>query len=361
MMSETDWEEEEEQALLPVPPKRGRGRPPVAQRMAIIPMVPPTLTIQPGGDEPALAIDALLAGQISPHTRRAYEGDVQLFMNYLGAIGRGQLADVTRDDLIAYRAWLIATYAPATVNRRLSVVRSIFREALVRGEVTADPAILLRQLRVGDESPTIPLDHGEARAFLDAIDRSTLLGLRDAALLALMIRTGLRRTEIGSLSVGDLAMQRGHHTLTVVGKGNKRRLVKMPVDVWRDLQAWLTAREEIERQHGGPERLANDAPLFVEVRRIGRKEDCHYRAIGKQGLSGDAIWYIVKRHLPAAGITANITPHSLRHTFITLALEGRAPLHKVQYAAGHADPRTTERYHHRKDNLDDNATDYIKL
>ena len=62
-----------------------------------------------------------------------------------------------------------------------------------------------------------------------------------------------------------------------------------------------------------------------------------------------------------AGITANVTPHSLRHTFITLALAGGAPLHKVQYAAGHADPRTTERYDRQRDNLDDNAVDYVKL
>ena len=57
----------------------------------------------------------------------------------------------------------------------------------------------------------------------------------------------------------------------------------------------------------------------------------------------------------------NITPHSTRHTFITLALDGGAPLHKVQVAAGHADPRTTERYWRTKQNLDDNAVDYVRL
>jgi len=62
-----------------------------------------------------------------------------------------------------------------------------------------------------------------------------------------------------------------------------------------------------------------------------------------------------------AGITANVTPHSLRHTFITFPLPGGASLHKVQYAAGHADPRTTERYDRQRDNLDDDAVDYVKL
>ena len=352
------WDDDE--TLIPAV-KRGRGRPPAARRMAIIPLVPPSLAVQPGSDEPAPAADAVVAGQFSPHTRRAYEGDIQLFMNYLDAIGRHLLSQVTRDDLLAYRAWLLATYAPATVNRRISVVRTLFKEALLRGEVAIDPSVHLRQIRIADESPTVPLDGHEVRAFLENIDRSTLLGLRDVALLSLMIRTGLRRAEIGPLRVGDLQVQRGHHTLMVLGKGQKRRLVKIPVDVWRDVEAWLAMRADVERRHGAGGDLLPSAPLFVEVRRVGRGEECHYRATGQAGLTGDAIWHIVKRHLPPAGITAPITPHSLRHTFITLALEGHAPLHKVQYAAGHADPRTTERYHHRKENLDDNATDYIKI
>jgi len=75
----------------------------------------------------------------------------------------------------------------------------------------------------------------------------------------------------------------------------------------------------------------------------------------------EAIWLVVKRRVRAAGIEGKITPHSLRHTFVTLALQGGAALHKVQYAAGHADPRTTERYDRQRDNLDDNAVDYVKI
>jgi integrase/recombinase XerD len=341
---------------------RKRGRPRSEDRMAIIPFIPPTIAgIVPGSDIPADAKDTLLAGQFSPHTRRAYEGDVLLFRHFMDAIGRVHLADVTRDDLIAYRAWLMSRYAPTTVNRRLSVVRSLFIEAMAQGEITVNPSIHLKQLRVADESPTIALDAFDARILLEKIDCSTLLGKRDRALLSLLLRTGLRRSEIGPIKLNDLQLQRGHHTLTVIGKGNKRRLAKIPVDVYRDIEDWLIARLEAERCHLDLTELPSGSPLFVEVRRVGRGEQAHYRAVGESGLTPDAIWYILKRHLIAAGIHANITPHSLRHTFITLALEGRAPLHKVQYAAGHADPRTTERYHHRKDNLDDNATDYVRI
>ena len=82
---------------------------------------------------------------------------------------------------------------------------------------------------------------------------------------------------------------------------------------------------------------------------------------GQQPLAEKAIWKIVVRRVKAVGITENITPHSTRHTFITLALDAGAPLHKVQVAAGHADPRTTERYWRTQQNLDDNAVDYVRL
>lgn len=340
------------------PAKRTRGRPRAAERMAIVPFFPASLTTH---EHPAPADDALIAGQFSRHTQRAYEGDVLLFRHFIAAVGRESLDDVTRDDLITYRGWLISQYAPATVNRRLSVVRSLFREALVRGEVTHDPTAHLRQMRVADESPTEALDQLSARALLDGIDQSNMLGLRDYAILSLLIRTGLRRSEITPLTLASMGTERGHHTLTVRGKGDKRRLVKLPPDVWRSIELWLAAREEVERRHSGLPRLTPETPLFVEVRKVGQQDQAHYRAIGTAGLTADAIWVIVRRHCADAGIAGNITPHSLRHTFITLALEGRAPLHKVQYAAGHADPRTTERYHRKKENLDDNATDYIKL
>ena len=80
-------------------------------------------------------------------------------------------------------------------------------------------------------------------------------------------------------------------------------------------------------------------------------------------ISAKVIERIVSAYGEKIGYTGShpLTPHDLRATFITLALEGKAPLEKVQYAAGHADPRTTERYHIRKDNLDNNAVDYIHL
>ena len=93
------------------------------------------------------------------------------------------------------------------------------------------------------------------------------------------------------------------------------------------------------------------APLFVRFRKGDRPTQL--------ALSDDGIEGIVKDRATAVGI--HLTPHGLRASFITLTLEGGAKLQQVQYAAGHADPRTTERYQKRKINLDDNAVDYLRL
>ena len=99
--------------------------------------------------------------------------------------------------------------------------------------------------------------------------------------------------------------------------------------------------------------------LWRSLKREGRKPHMRYVLAG--ALTSDGILKILQHRAKQAGITTHMTPHVLRAIFITLALDNGAPLHKVQYAAGRADPRTTERYHRSKLNLDDNAVDYLKL
>jgi integrase len=163
-------------------------------------------------------------------------------------------------------------------------------------------------------------------------------------MLALLIRTGLRRSEIASLRWGDFDEAQGHRIATVRAKGGVLRTIKIPPDVWRVIEGWretITAAK-CERAEGSP----------VFVRLDGQN--------GARALTDRAIYEVVRKRLRMAGIEG-MGPHSLRATFVTLALEGGAPLHLVQRAAGHADPRTTERYWRRKHALDDNAVDYIRL
>jgi integrase/recombinase XerD len=309
--------------------------------------------------------DALVAGQLSPRTRRAYASDLAELLSVLQA-WNVSLAAVTKDHLNAYRAWLAGENvpglearrpcSPASVSRKVSVVRQFFAEAESRGLTTINPAARLRGFHVSDESKTLGLSRQQARQLLESIETVTLLGIRDKAMLSLMIRTGLRRMDVISATVGALGEQQGHKTLRVRSKGNKDRLIKIPPEVSRHLDAWREGAKVIRQE-------TEKTPLFCGLVKSGRGKEARYIMYrdGQQPLAEKAVWKIVARRVSAAGITENITPHSTRHTFITLALDAGAPLHKVQVAAGHADPRTTERYWRTKQNLDDNAVDYVRL
>jgi integrase/recombinase XerD len=298
-------------------------------------------------------LDAIIRRGDSPHTRRAYAGDLAAFGRWLEDEDL-RWNEVTADDLDRYRESLAGSLARATVNRRLTVVRTLYGEAVRRRAVADNPADRLRGLRGRDERDGGALSRVEARQLIASIERDLevptkrLLALRDRALIGVLLRTGLRRFEVVALKVDDLGTAQGHNTLTVrAGKGNVARTVKLPPDLRRSVDEWL-AGTDVAGLTLGP----GDA-LFVEVRKGGR-------AGSLRGLSDRAIHHIVARRLGSAGLSA-VGPHGLRASFVTLALEGGAPLHLVQRAAGHADPRTTERYWRRKDNLDDNAVDYIRL
>ena len=327
--------------------------------------VPALARFVPPQDADSLA-NALVAGQLSARTRRAYASDLAELVGALQA-WELKLRDVNKDHLHAYRSWLAGEEVPgltkkekpcvtATVSRKISVCRQFFAEALDRGMIDTNPAARLRGFSVSQDSKTLGLSRTQAKDLLDGIETQTLLGLRDKAMLSLMIRTGLRRMDIIGATIGKLGQRDGHTVLTMISKGNKERTVKVPVEVARHLEAWragVTAfREETP-----------STPLFCGLVKTGRKERALYNVYktGQNPLSEKAIWKIVERRVKGAGIGGNITPHSTRHTFITLALDGGAPLHKVQVAAGHADPRTTERYWRTKENLDDNAVDYVRL
>jgi len=315
--------------------------------------------------------EALVAGQLSPQTRRAYAADLAELLRVLD-IWRLTLPQVTRDHLHLYRAWLagedapglaprriagqIRACAPASVSRKVSVLRQFFAEAEGRGLIPANPAARLRGFQGTDQSKTAGLSRFQAVALLSAIDTATPLGLRDRAMLSLMLRTGLRRMDVRGATCGALGVHQGHQTLRVLSKGRKERVVKVPVDVARDLEAWRLAAQTLRVETAA-------TPLFCGLKKSGRGPAARHVVVGdgQKPLAVNTLWDVVVRRAQAAGLDGAITPHSTRHTFITLALDGGAPLHKVQVAAGHADPRTTERYWRTQQNLDDNAVDYVHL
>ena len=311
-----------------------------------------SLALDAVGAIPDPLIAALIRRGDSPETRRAYATDLVTFRRWLDERRRAWNS-IMSDDLDEYRAWLTAQFARTTVNRRLVVVRSLYAEAKRRHVIEEDPADRLRSLRGRDDRDGGALTRQQARDVLDAIAADLaqparrVLAERDLAIMTLLLRTGIRRSELTSLRVSSIGATAGHHVLTLTGKGNVIRTVKLPPDVWRLLDCWLAAAT------GAGCELAESDPLFVEVRKGGKLP-------GRRPLSDRAVYAVVERRLRAAGVS-RAGPHAIRATFVTLALEGGAPLHLVQRAVGHADPRTTERYWRRRDALDENAVDYVKL
>jgi len=280
----------------------------------------------------------VLAGALSKNTRRAYKRAIEDFFTRTGF----SLSEVRREDMIRYRNALMREYSPSTVALRLSVLSQVFEEAKTRGMVEKNPLERLRRPKVAQESTTEGLTEKEAAAILGTCDRSTVKGARDYAMLKLMLYTALRRSEICALRRGDIHQERGHWVLWVKSKGGKLRKVKLQVSVLRAIEDYFDKSGRERRQ---------EAPLFVATQ--------HNR--GDIPLSTNTIAQIVKRRARQAGITKRITPHSLRHTAITLALDGGATVRQAQYLAGHADPKTTMRYDRNRENLDDHGSDYIKI
>lgn len=282
-----------------------------------------------------------LAGQLSPATARAYRADVQDFFGKpCEELTLEDLQAVTAADVIDWRNARMAEQSPATVARKVSSLRSLFRHAKAAGMIDESPMQreLVRSPRVSQESTTEGLTRDEARALLDAITGDGLTALRDRAMITMMLYTGLRRAEVVGADLADLSTDRGHVVLTVTGKGGKVRKAVLRAEVLRELDVYLQARTD------------DNPALFVNHARNGHDG---------QRLSDKAVARRIERYAAAAGIAKHITAHSLRHSFATAAIDGGAPVHRLQYAMGHAEPRTTMRYYRNAENLDDHASRYV--
>ncbi len=282
-------------------------------------------------------LNTFLAGQLSDHTRRAYAADLCGFFRVgsMEEISLERIQGVTLEQVVAYRNYLLANYSKATVARKMSALRSMFDYFSSIGIMRYNPAAskLARSPKVGNDSYTAGLTRQEAELLLRQPDRSTLIGKRDYALLLLLITGGLRRSEVVSIKKSDFFQSGSHVGLVVEGKGGKTEKIKIQPRTYAAIFDYCKCHDSdtvFLNQYGKP-------------------------------ISTQAVWRIVEKYAFMAGIKKKITPHSLRHTFVTLAIDGGAKLVQVQTAARHSDPKTTMRYYRNRDNMDDNAVDYIEL
>ena len=145
--------------------------------------------------------ETLLRNLRSPHSRRAYATSLRDFF----AVCQRPPGEVTKKDIVAYRDELREqNYSAATINRHLAAIRVLYQAAADEGLIDRNPAVGVKTLETSAEGTTPALSGDEVRALLDAIDRTTLPGLRDYALILLLVGTGLRREEAARLEIADL-------------------------------------------------------------------------------------------------------------------------------------------------------------
>jgi integrase/recombinase XerD len=272
-------------------------------------------------------IDAIwLEEGLSKNTLLAYRRDLTLLAASLSAQSK-RLIDVQEVDLNAYFSAQHATSKATTANRRLTVFKRYFRWALRERLITVDPTLKLQAARQALRVPKT-LTEAQVEALLAAPDTNTPLGARDRTMLELMYASGLRVSELVELSVFNVSLS--DNVLRVLGKGNKERLVPFGEVASR----WLGRY------------LASDRPQLLEGKQT---EDLFVTMRGlKAGtaMSRVMFWMIVKKYALQAGITAPLSPHTLRHAFATHLLNHGADLRAVQMLLGHADISTTTIYTH---------------
>jgi len=285
---------------------------------------------------------AWLLSYRSARTRRAYAGDY--------AAWRAWLAARELDVLAARRAhvdlWVTqlqaAGAAASTIARRLSALAGLYRYAAAHDLVTVDPtAGVARPTIDPDYTATISLDRDQARALITAADIDPgRQQPRTAAVIRLLLHNALRVDELIKADLADLGYDRGHRVLHVTRKGARRARVPLAPATVAALEAYLAARAAAAGVTVGE----LDGPLVATA--TGRR------------LTQAHLWQLVRRLARAAGIPswAALSPHSLRHTAITAALDAGASLRDVQDYAGHRDARITRRYDHTRDSLDRNPT-----
>ncbi|WP_296543313.1 site-specific tyrosine recombinase XerD [Rhodoferax sp.] len=272
-------------------------------------------------------IDALwLEEGLSKNTLAAYRRDLTLFGAWLAGQG-GHLLDGTELLLNGYFADQHAVTKATTANRRLTVFKRFYRWALRERLLLTDPTLKLQAAKQPLRMPKT-LTEPQVEALLNAPDTSEALGVRDRTMLELMYASGLRVSELVGLKVLNVSLS--DNVLRVFGKGNKERLVPFGevASLW--LKRYLAQpRGELLAGH------ASEA-LFVTVR----------GSTPGTAMSRVMFWMIVKKYALLAGITAPLSPHTLRHAFATHLLNHGADLRAVQLLLGHVDISTTTIYTH---------------
>ncbi|MBO4659140.1 MAG: tyrosine recombinase XerD [Prevotella sp.] len=264
-----------------------------------------------------------LQRNFSANTVEAYLADLQKLLTYLNGAGI-KPEDVTLEDLRHFAAGLHDIgIGPRSQCRILSGVRSFYRFMLLDGRMEKDPTQLLESPQLGEHLPEV-LTTDEIDRMEAAVDLTKWEGHRNRAIVETLFSCGLRVSELVTLRLSSLYLDEGF--IRVTGKGSKERLVPISQRAITELGFWFDDRCHMDIRRGEED--------YVFLNRRGSH------------LTRTMILIIIKRLATEAGITKTVSPHTLRHSFATVLLEGGADLRAIQAMLGHESIGTTEIYTH---------------
>ena len=264
--------------------------------------------------------------RLSPHTVAAYRSDLSQFADFCNGLGLTSWAEVDRKVVRQYLSVLDErSYSRRSIARKASAVRSFFTDQVKKGELKHNAAAEVARPKLPERLPRA-LPSRVVREILDSLPSATPIELRDRAILELLYSSGLRVSEVASLSLDDV----GGDLLTVTGKGGKARAVPVGVPARRAIADWI--------DRGRGQIAGADVPRALWVGARGGPLDTR------------GIRHLVRQR-------ASTFPHALRHSFATHLLEGGADLRAVQELLGHSDLATTQIYtsvsrHHLRSTYD---------
>jgi integrase/recombinase XerD len=260
---------------------------------------------------------------LAENTVSAYHRDLRRF--YVWLAGR-RVVQLTIQELADYAGWLHEhKLAPASIARHLASLRIFFRYLQLEGLLRENLAELLGSQKLWERVPHV-LSPAMVEQLLESPLRGEPLWRRDRALLELLYATGCRASELSFLKLADLHLDEGF--CLCKGKGDKERIVPLGRRAILAVRDYLAFEREALVAHISP------APKWLLLSRRGLR------------LRRERIWELFKRYAARAGIAADMSPHTLRHSFATHLLSGGADLRQVQEMLGHASIATTQIYTH---------------
>lgn len=277
---------------------------------------------------------------VSPHTVRAYEGDVTQYLAWVAGEAGKKISELGPADLDmeSVRSHLIdmnrAGKARASVARKLSALRTFVKYLRREDILEHDPAAMAVAPKL-DKTIPVHLSEPEMARLIETPSTGDPLGRRDRAILELFYASGLRLSELVAIDLEDLNLPA--RMVRVMGKGGKERILPFNQSAASALRSWLADRAAIvaarlRQGSGGAGRKPQADPLFINYR--GTR------------LTGRSVDRLLRRYVAQCSTRLGISPHALRHSFATHLLQRGADLRAIQELLGHSRLGTTQRYTH---------------